>query len=115
VKRFTVSLVGFGYGLGITWVCIQLLEHFDWFRDPHKIVHGCHELGKCPFPWYGWPFLYAFIFGPATLAATINAYAWRRWSFNRWACCTAGAMVLCVALYFAVTIYLERQPDNLWS
>jgi hypothetical protein len=108
VKRFVVSLGGIGYGLAITWACLATLSRYDWFRDPHKIAHGCHELGKCAFPWYNWLILYLLIFGPATLAAGVNAYAWQRWPLMRWAYCTGGAMILCVALYFVGAIILER-------
>jgi hypothetical protein len=85
-----------------------VLSNFGWFRDPKKIVHGCYELGKCSFPWYNWLILYVIIFGPATVAAAINACAWRRWTFKRWAYYTGLAMMLCVALYFVGTIILER-------
>ncbi|MEI5999696.1 hypothetical protein H3V53_21560 [Paraburkholderia bengalensis] len=73
-----------------------------------QVVHGCHELGKCAFPQYGWPLLSFLFFGPATLAAVINAYAWRRWSLKLWANCTGTATMLCVALYFITTIVVER-------
>lgn len=108
MKRFAVSLAGFGYGLVFTWTCFIVLSGLDWFRDPHQIVHGCHESGKCATPWYNWPILYLVIFGPATLATAINAYAWRRWPVARWAYCTGGAMILCAALYFVSSIVLER-------
>lgn len=108
MKRFAVSLAGFGCGLIFTWACFITLSWLDWFRDPHKIVHGCHELGKCPFPWYNWPILYLAIFGPATMAAAINAYAWQRWPIKRWAYCTGGAIILCATLYLVSTMILER-------
>lgn len=108
MKRCVVSLAGIGYGLVITWACLIALSHFDWLRAPNKIAHGCHELGKCPFPWYNWPILYVVVFGPATVAAIINAYAWRRWSLQRWAYYTGSAMILCIALYFVATVVVER-------
>ncbi|WP_233828860.1 hypothetical protein [Paraburkholderia sp. ZP32-5] len=108
LKRLAAGIAGFGYGLGITWLCLIVLSHFGWFRAPHKITHGCNELGKCPFPLYNWLILYACIFGPATLALAINVYAWQRWSLKRWARYTGVAMIGCIALYFIATVLLSR-------
>ncbi|MGF6568592.1 hypothetical protein ABH945_000668 [Paraburkholderia sp. GAS333] len=108
MKRFVVGLAGIGYGLVVTWACLVTLSRFDWFRNSHRIMQGCHELGKCALPWYNWPILYVVIFGPATVAAAINLYAWRRWTFKRWGYYTGSAMFLCAALYFVAVIILER-------
>lgn len=108
MKRLMVSLAGFGCGMVFTWACFLLLDRFGWFRDPHKIAHGCHELGKCAFSWYNWPILYVLVLGPATLATVINAYAWQRWPIKRWAYCTGAAMILWALLYPISTIILER-------
>jgi hypothetical protein len=101
VKRCAVSLGGFVYGFGLTWVCLSVLDHFHWTRHHGRIATGCHEIGECPFPWWAWLFLISYLFGPAIILATINAVAWRRWSVRKWACGCFGATVLVLALYAA--------------
>ncbi len=100
MKRLAVGVVGFCYGLFITWICLVALSHIDWLRAPQPVAHGCNELGQCPLAWYNWPMLYVFIFGPATLGATLNAYAWRRWSVKRWSYHALSLTGVIVALYF---------------
>jgi hypothetical protein len=100
VKRFAFGVAGFLYGLIITWVCLAELSRLHEFRDPHKVVHGCTELDKCPFPWYGWLILGVYIFGPAALGAALNAYALHRWSVKRWGCYAALMTGVVVTLYF---------------
>jgi hypothetical protein len=99
VKRCAVSLGGFAYGFGLTWVCLSVLSHFNWTRHHDQITTGCHEIGKCRFPWWGWLVLISYLFGPAIILATINAVAWRRWSVRKWVCGCFGATVLVLALY----------------
>ena len=98
MKRCAVSLGGFVYGFGLTWVCLSVLDHFHWTRHHGRIATGCHEIGECPFPWWAWLFLISYLFGPAIILATINAVAWRRWSVRKWACGCFGATVLVLAL-----------------
>ncbi|SDC23215.1 hypothetical protein SAMN05421548_10519 [Paraburkholderia lycopersici] len=77
-----------------------VLSRFDWFRDPHKVATGCHELGKCATPWWVGPFLFGYFLGPAILFAAVNAYAWCKWTVKRWTYYTIGLTVLAVVLYF---------------
>jgi hypothetical protein len=107
VKRFAVGIGGFLYGLFITWLCLVELSRLDWFRDPHRITHGCTELGHCPFPWYNWPIVFAFILGPATVSAALNTYAWHRWSLKHWTCYAASMTGLVVALYFGSAFFIR--------
>lgn len=77
-----------------------VLIHFDWFRNPNKVISGCHELGKCPTPWWIGPFLFGYLLGPAILFASANSYAWRRWTLKRWILVFFSCSALAVALYF---------------
>ncbi|MGF7134532.1 hypothetical protein P3T40_006036 [Paraburkholderia sp. EB58] len=101
MKRCAVSFGGFAYGLCFTWLCLSVLSHFHWSRHHDRIATGCREIGKCPFPWWGWLFLSLYIFGPAIILAMINAVAWQRWSVRKWACSCFGVTVLVLALYAA--------------
>lgn len=105
MKRCLVGFAGFVYGLLLTWASLVVLSRLDWLRDTHKIAHGCNELGKCAFPWYGWPVLYVCLLGPATLAAVTNIYAWRRWTLRRWTYYALALTVAVVAFYFAITFF----------
>jgi hypothetical protein len=98
VKRLAVASGGFAYGLVLTWACLFMLSRLP-LHDTGRIATGCHEIGKCPFPWWGWLFMPVYLFGPAILLATINAIAWRKWPVSRWARCCAGLSVAAVALY----------------
>jgi hypothetical protein len=101
VKRCAVSLGGFAYGVGLTWVSLWVLGDFHWTRHQDRTVTGCHEIGKCPFPWWGWILLVSYLFGPSIILATLNAVAWHRWSVTKWACCCVGITVLALGLYAA--------------
>lgn len=100
MRRCVAGLGGFIYGIGLTWICVVALSHFDWFRDPQKVATGCHELGKCATPWWDALFLCGYLFGPATLFTVLNIRAWRRWSLNCWAYSAAALTLAVVALYF---------------
>lgn len=96
-----MGIGGGAYGLSLTWLCMLALERFHWFRDPNQAATGCHELGKCPFPWWEWIFFLVYLFGPAIIYATINVYAWKKWSIKYWACCTASTTLIIGTLYLA--------------
>lgn len=100
MKRCAAGLAGFIYGLAITWVCVAVLSHFDWLRDPQKAATGCHELGKCATPWWDALFLCGYLIGSAASFAVLNVRAWRRWGLNRWSQTVVALTLVIVALYF---------------
>lgn len=108
MKRLYEIVFGFIYGISISVASVVALGYFDWFRDPRKIAHGCNELGKCPFPWYGWPIMYAYILGPATLAVVVNWRAIGKWKLSKWLLVNAVFGVSCVIAYFVGTVLFER-------
>ena len=107
MKRFAVGFVGFCYGLVVTWLCLFALSRLEWIHDPHRIAHGCNELGMCRLSWYNWPMLYVFVFGPATLGAALNVYAWNRWRLKRWTCYAVSMTALVAALYFGSAFFVR--------
>ncbi|MBN9408752.1 MAG: hypothetical protein J0H69_06330 [Burkholderiales bacterium] len=96
MKRTVIVILGVAYGLFLTWICLYTLSHIDWPQS-NQPATGCHEIDKCPMPWWAIPVLLAIIFGPTVVFGVLNALAWRRWTVQRWAWWFGGFTVLTIA------------------
>jgi len=98
MKRFSVGLASFLYGLFLTWLCLYVLSHVH--RAPSlKPATGCHELGRCPTPWWVGALIVLAVLGPAVCFCALNVYSWNRWSIRKWLIRFSLLNVLTVALY----------------
>ncbi|QTD92646.1 hypothetical protein [Burkholderia anthina] len=98
MKRLAISLCGFLFGLLVAWAFVYALSRVHLVKPDH-IATGCHELDKCPTPWWIAPVLIAYFFGPAIAFGTLNAIAWKRWSIRTWALWSAAILFVTAALY----------------
>ena len=103
MKRFAISLCGFFFGLLVAWVFMYTLSRVHWFKPDH-IATGCHELGKCPTPWWVLPVLVSFFFGPAIAFGTLNAVAWKRWSARKWTLWSVAILIVTATLYMVDSV-----------
>ncbi|MGU7843320.1 hypothetical protein ACV22V_28070 [Burkholderia sp. AW33-5] len=79
------------------------LSRVQWFKPDH-IATGCHELGKCPTPWWVLPVLVSYFFGPAIAFGTLNAVAWKRWSARKWALWSVAILIVTATLYMVDSV-----------
>ncbi|ORT81666.1 hypothetical protein B7G54_30795 [Burkholderia puraquae] len=86
------------FGLLVAWVFVYALSRVHLVKPDH-IATGCHELDKCPTPWWIAPVLISYFFGPAIAFGTLNAVAWKRWRTRTWALWSAAILFVTTALY----------------
>ncbi len=98
MRRFAISLCGLLFGLAVTWTFIYTFSHIQSAR-PNHIATGCHELGKCPSPWWVAPILISYFFGPAIAFCALNGIAWKRWPIRKWALWSIGILAVTAILY----------------
>lgn len=100
MKRTGIAILGVIFGLFLTWLCLYVLSHIDW-PPSNKVATGCHEIDKCPMPWWALPVIFTSVFGPAVVFGALNAVAWRRWTFSRWRWCFIASTLITIAYYAA--------------
>ncbi|WP_414448573.1 hypothetical protein AB4851_04260 [Burkholderia sp. 22PA0099] len=100
MKRAALGALGLSYGLLLTWLCLYLFSHVE--SAPTKAVSaGCHEIDKCPVPWWVLPSMVAYFFGPSIAFMLLNAVSWKRWSISGWAWCFFALTLATIALYLS--------------
>jgi hypothetical protein len=100
VKRIGVTMLGFGWGLFLTWLTLYTLSHVGW---PHRNSsgYGCSDMEHCNSRLMTLSYLAAMFFGPAIAFASPNAIAYRRWSVTRWFLSFSAGSFLLFLFYLA--------------
>lgn len=100
MRRTLIGLAGLVYGFLLMWLCLYAFSHMDW-HQPQRMFDGCPEIGLCSMPWWVFPTLLLYFWGPPLLFAGLNAVAWRRWKPSKWMWCFASLTTLSIILYLS--------------
>ncbi len=83
MKRMALAVLGFVWGLLITWATIYVLNHIHW-TEMKSHATGCDDMEHCTsHTKFVWGML-ATLLWPAVVCAVLNAIAYKRWPGRYW-------------------------------
>jgi uncharacterized membrane protein (DUF2068 family) len=100
VKRIAVTMLGFGWGLFLTWFTLYILSRVDW-QHGSSSVSSCADMEHCSSRLMTLSSLAAVFFVPAVAFASLNAIAYGRWSVTRWLAFFSAGSFLIFLFYLA--------------
>ncbi|AOE90196.1 hypothetical protein ACPPTR_13435 [Ralstonia pseudosolanacearum] len=100
MKRIALAVLGFVWGLLVTWVSVYVFNHIHW-PEVQSHATGCNDMEHCKsHTILIWGML-ATLLWPAVTFAILNAVAFRRWSGRKWGIAFVVLTVLVVLFYLA--------------
>ena len=99
MKRTGLALLGFVWGLLVTWASGYTFSHIHWPTPPSHST-GCNDLEHCGSHAAFFLVTLGLLIWPAILFCVLNAVAYKRWSNRRW------GTVFAVVTLFVVLFYL---------
>ncbi|AUT63278.1 hypothetical protein C2L65_27450 [Paraburkholderia terrae] len=100
MKRLSVAVLGFVWGLMLTWFLLYAFSHIDWTHT-NASASGCSDMEHCSPRVHTVFVLASVLLGPGIVFATLNATAYRRWTMGRWTSAFCIGTVLVVLFYVA--------------
>lgn len=83
MRRLSVAVLGFVWGLLLTWLLLYVFSHIDW-PSTNAPTSRCSDMEHCSPRILTLSVLFGTLFGPAFVFAGFNAMAYRRWSTPKW-------------------------------
>lgn len=101
MRRLSVAVLGFVWGLVLTWLMLYVFSHIEW---PHSSVprSGCSDMEHCSPRIRTLFVLFGTLFWPAFIFAGLNATAYRRWSNRTW------TFAFCTVSFFVIFTYMAE-------
>lgn len=98
MRRLGAVVIGFGWGLLLSWLSLYMFSHIDW---PAVRTHAsdCSDMEHCNPRAVALLALAATLFLPAFVFSTLNGVAYRRWSTQKWAIVFGLGSLVVVLLY----------------
>lgn len=100
MKRLSVAVLGFVWGLMLTWFLLYAFSHIDWTHT-NASTSGCSDMEHCSPRVHTFFVLASVLLGPGIVFAALNAAAYRRWTTRRWTSAFFIGTVLVVLFYLA--------------
>ncbi|KVN33946.1 hypothetical protein WT11_15180 [Burkholderia stagnalis] len=98
MKRMALAVLGFAWGLLVTWATIYAVNHIHW-PEVKSHATGCNDMEHCTshakFLWG----MFAMLLWPAITFAILNAVAYERWPGRRWGGAFFVVTLLAVLFY----------------
>ena len=83
MKRMALAVLGFVWGLCVTWAAIYVLNHIHW-PEAKSDTTGCSDMEHCTSRVRFLAGMFVMLLWPAVACAVLNAVAYKRWSGHRW-------------------------------
>ncbi|TDN61202.1 mutator family transposase [Paraburkholderia sp. BL10I2N1] len=100
MSRLLVAVLGFVWGLALTWVSLYVVNHVHWLVvQGHS--SGCSDMEHCSPRIQTLLVLFGTLLWPSVGLATVNIVAFKRWSTRKW------AFAFCFGSLFVVLFYLS--------
>ncbi|KWB18666.1 hypothetical protein WL32_22285 [Burkholderia cepacia] len=100
MKRTGLALLGFVWGLLVTWASGYTFSHMHWPTPPPHST-GCNDLEHCGSHAAFFLVTLGLLIWPAIVFCLLNAVAYKRWSNRKWGTVFAVATLLVVLFYLA--------------
>jgi len=100
MKRLAVAILGLTWGLLVTWASLYTFSHIHWPATPSHST-GCNDMEHCASHTVFIVGLLALTLWPSFVFATLNAFAYRRWSSRTWVVAFLAATLLVVIFHLA--------------
>jgi hypothetical protein len=98
MKRIALVVLGFVWGLLVTWATVYVLNRIHW-PEVKSHATSCNDMEHCTshgkFLWG----MLAMLLWPAVAFAALNAMAFSRWSRRRWGV-AFFALTFCAVLFY---------------
>ncbi|RQS17845.1 hypothetical protein [Burkholderia sp. Bp8998] len=98
MKRMALAVLGFGWGLLVTWATICILDHIDW-PEAKSHAAGCNDMEHCTSHAKFLAGMFITLLWPAVACAVLNAVAYKRWACRRWGSVFFGVTLLAALFY----------------
>jgi hypothetical protein len=94
-------VIGFGWGLLLSWLSIYMFSHIDWLTV-RTHASGCSDMEHCNQRSVTLLALAATLFLPAFVFSVLNGVAYQRWSTQKWVIVFALGSLVVVLLYLII-------------
>lgn len=98
MKRTGLAVLGFVWGLLVTWASVYTFSHMHWPTPPSHST-GCNDLEHCSPHAVFFLTTLGLLLWPAVAFCLVNAVAYRRWSQQKWATAVGAGSVIVVLFY----------------
>ncbi|VWC65729.1 MULTISPECIES: hypothetical protein [Burkholderia] len=98
MKRLAVAILGFIWGLLVSWASLYTFSHIHWSATPSHST-GCNDMEHCAPHAVFIVGLLALTLWPSFAFATLNAFAYRRWSSRTWMVAFVATTLLVVLFH----------------
>lgn len=100
MKRLAVATLGFIWGLLVTWASLYTFSRIHWPATPSRST-GCDDMEHCAPHIVFIVGLLALTLWPSFVFATLNAFAYRRWSSHKWIVAVVATTLFVVLFHLA--------------
>lgn len=108
MKRIAFAALGIVWGLLVAWACLYAFSILPRPEVSPSHVTGCGDMEHCAPHWKFVTGLLVTTLWPSIIFATLNIFAYRRWSPREWRIKFAATtlFIVLVHLFFYVSPYL---------
>ncbi|AJY21883.1 putative membrane protein [Burkholderia ambifaria AMMD] len=104
MRRIAFAILGLVWGLLVAAACLYVFSHIPWPDALQSRSTGCSDMEHCaPHAVYIATLLITTLW-PSVVFATLNAFAYKRWSPRRWSIKFAAATLFVMLIYLLLHV-----------